>query len=184
MDVVKKKVEELRGWIEVKSKPSQGTTIALHLPLTLAIIDGLLVKVGDLIFVIPLYAVKELFTPDSSKVTHLPGGRVVIQRHGRLFPVARLSEVFGLDGDGGTSLLVLLEHQERALCLAVDEVLGQRDIVVKPLPRVLGRSRGISGCSILEDGGVCLILDVQGLMERVGYEVADNTREGGGHAHG
>ena len=181
MDVVKKKVEELRGWVEVKSSPGKGTIIGLHLPLTLAIIEGLLIKAGGLRYVIPLYAVRELFCPDSDRVTALPGGGKVIRHHGRLLPILFLSEALGFENGKGLEegILVLLEQHERALCLLVDEVLGQRDIVIKPLPKALGRPRGVSGCTILEDGGVCLILDVQGIMERAGYEISQNSREGG-----
>lgn len=169
MDVVKSKVEELRGWVEVKSQKGQGTEITLHLPLTLAIIDGLLVEVGDVKYVLPLFFVKELFINEYRDFVVLPDGKVVIRHHERLLPVVALGEVFGVKGSREKEgVLVVIEGHRRWICLEVDEVLGQRDIVIKPLPRVLGRIKGISGCTILEDGTVSLILDVQGLMERFG----------------
>jgi len=181
MDVVKSRVEELRGWVEVKSAQGEGTSVILHLPLTLAIIDGLLVRVGGHIYVLPLYAVKELFPLDLKDITFLPGGKKVIKRHGKLHPVVSLRELLGIrekERNEG-EILVLLEQKGKELCLGVEEVLGQRDTVIKPLPKRLGRITGISGCSILEDGGVCLILDVQGILERVGYGNFRHSKEGG-----
>jgi two-component system chemotaxis sensor kinase CheA len=180
MDVVKSRVEELRGWVEVKSVQGRGTTVILHLPLTLAIIDGLLVRIGDYIYVLPLYAVKELFPLDLKEVTYLPGGKKVIKRHGRLYPVVSLRELLGMrGGKSEEEILVLLEQKGKELCLGVEEVLGQRDTVIKPLPKRLGKIMGISGCSILEDGGVCLILDVQGILERVDHGNLQHFKEGG-----
>jgi two-component system chemotaxis sensor kinase CheA len=180
MDVVKSRVEELRGWVEVKSVQGRGTTVILHLPLTLAIIDGLLVRIGDYIYVLPLYAVKELFPLDLKEVTYLPGGKKVIKRHGRLYPVVSLRELLGMrGGKSEEEILVLLEQKGKELCLGVEEVLGQRDTVIKPLPKRLGKITGISGCSILEDGGVCLILDVQGILERVDHGNLQHFKEGG-----
>jgi len=180
MDVVKSRVEELRGWVEVKSVQGRGTTVILHLPLTLAIIDGLLVRIGDHICVLPLYAVKELFPLDLKEVTYLPGGKKVIKRHGRLYPVVSLRELLGIrGGKSEEEILVLLEQKGKELCLGVEEVLGQRDTVIKPLPKRLGKIMGISGCSILEDGGVCLILDIQGILERVDHGNLQHSKEGG-----
>jgi two-component system chemotaxis sensor kinase CheA len=180
MDVVKSRAEELRGWVEVKSVQGRGTTVILHLPLTLAIIDGLLVRIGDYIYVLPLYAVKELFPLDLKEVTYLPGGKKVIKRHGRLYPVVSLRELLGMrGGKSEEEILVLLEQKGKELCLGVEEVLGQRDTVIKPLPKRLGKITGISGCSILEDGGVCLILDVQGILERVDHGNLQHFKEGG-----
>lgn len=169
MDVVKSKVEELRGWVEIKSHKGQGTEVILHLPLTLAIIDGLLVEVGGVRYVLPLFLVKELFVHDRQDLVVLPEGKAVIKHHGRLLPVVALGDLFGIKGQGGKDgVLVVIEGHGRWVCLEVDQVLGQRDIVIKPLPKVLGRVKGLSGCTILEDGTVSLILDVQGLMERFG----------------
>lgn len=171
MDVVKSKVEELRGWVEVKSQKGQGTEVTLHLPLTLAIIDGLLVEVGGVRYVLPLSFVKELFVNERRDPVVLPDGTAVIKHHDRLLPVVALGDLFALKGKGQKDgVLVVIEGHGRWICLEVDEVLGQRDIVIKPLPRIIGRIKGVSGCTILEDGTVSLILDVQGLMERFGLK--------------
>lgn len=172
MDVVKSKVEELRGWVEIRSQKGQGTQVILHLPLTLAIIDGLLVEVEGVRYVIPLFLVRELFVQDRRDLVVLPDGKAVIRHHGRLLPVVALRSLFGLGtSDNKEGVLVVLEGHGRWVCLEVDEVVGQRDIVIKPLPKVLGRIKGVSGCTILEDGTVSLILDLQGLMERFGLRV-------------
>lgn len=172
MDVVKSKVEELRGWVEIRSQKGQGTQVILHLPLTLAIIDGLLVEVEGVRYVIPLFLVRELFVQDRRDLVVLPDGKAVIRHHGRLLPVVALRSLFGLGTrDNKEGVLVVLEGHGRWVCLEVDEVVGQRDIVIKPLPKVLGRIKGVSGCTILEDGTVSLILDLQGLMERFGLRV-------------
>jgi two-component system chemotaxis sensor kinase CheA len=169
MDVVRKNIDQLKGRVDVQSSPGQGATISIRIPLTLAIIEGMLVKSGESRHLIPLLAIKESFRPKSEHVTVMPGGQEMVRVREELIPVARLSDVYHL-GNGNGKLdegtLIILENQGKSMCLFIDEILGQMETVIKGLPGFMGSVQGVSGCTILGDGEVSLILDVGGLMER------------------
>jgi len=175
MDVVKKNIDKLKGRVDLQSKPGQGTTVILRIPLTLAIMDSMLVRVGTQRYTIPLLAIKELFRCNSHDITVIPGGQEVVRNHGVLFPVIRLHKVFSVDADHAQldkGILITVDHQERAVCLFADEVLGQRQAVIKGLSEYhVKDARGVSGCTILGDGTVSLILDIKGIVEKA---VRDN----------
>jgi len=167
MDVVRQNVRSLGGRIEVESQPGQGTTIRLVLPLTLAILDGLTVRVGEETFVFALASVLESFSRLGADVQTVKGDREVINLRGEFIPVVRLQKLLGFGTSGEAAarpLLVLVESEGRRAAMAVDELLGQQQVVIKSLETHYKRVEGISGATILGDGRVALILDVQGLL--------------------
>ncbi|MBI1754204.1 MAG: chemotaxis protein CheA [Acidobacteria bacterium] len=169
MDVVRQNVRDLGGRIEVESQPGRGTLIRLVLPLTLAILDGLTVRVASETFVFPLASVLESFQRQAQDVQTVKGDREVISLRGEFIPVVRLQKLLavGAEPDGPSSertLLVLVESEGRRAAMAVDELLGQQQVVIKSLETHYRRVEGISGATILGDGRVALILDVPGLL--------------------
>jgi len=171
MDVVGKNIEQLSGRVDVQSTPGQGTTIILRIPLTLAIIEGMLVRSGEARYVIPLSAIRESFKPESSNVVSLPGGQNMVRVREDLIQVARLVDLFHLgdgNGKGEEEILVILDDRGKSFGLLVNEILGQMETVIKGLPRYIGAVKGVSGCTILGDGDVSLILDAGGVIKRAG----------------
>jgi two-component system chemotaxis sensor kinase CheA len=169
MDVVRQNVRRLGGRIEVESQVGRGTTIRLVLPLTLAILDGLIVRVEEETFVFSLASVLESFQRNSSDVQTVKGDREVINLRGEFIPVVRLGRLMVSEParrPDGTDrvLLVLVESEGRRAAMAVDELLGQHQVVIKSLETNYRRVEGISGATILGDGRVALILDVAGLL--------------------
>lgn len=167
MDVVRKNIEKLGGLVEIQSKQGEGTTVILRIPLTLAIIDGMLVRVGDTKYTVPLLSIRESFRPRAESINITPEGQEVVRVREELIPIVRLHEVFHKQPDFENlteGILVIVESGREPMCLFVDEILGQQQTVIKGLSNYLGRVRGVSGCTILGDGQVSLILDVNGLV--------------------
>jgi two-component system chemotaxis sensor kinase CheA len=169
MDVVRQNIRALGGRIEVDSRPGQGSTFRLILPLTLAILDGLTVRVGEETFVFPLASVLESFQSRQEDIRTVKGDREVINLRGEFIPVIRLQRLLDLGATGsqdagGRPLLVLVEAEGRRAAMSVDELLGQQQVVIKSLETHYRRVEGISGATILGDGRVALILDVTGLL--------------------
>jgi two-component system chemotaxis sensor kinase CheA len=167
MDVVRQNVRALGGRIEVESEPGRGTMIRLVLPLTLAILDGLTVRVGQEIYVFPLASVLESLQRQAGDIQTVKGDREVISLRGDFIPVVRLQTLLGAGAAADASeraLLVLVESEGRRAAMAVDELLGQQQVVIKSLETHYRQVDGISGATILGDGSVALILDVPGLM--------------------
>lgn len=166
MDVVRRNVEALQGSISVRSVKGQGCRVIVRLPLTLAILDGLLVRVATESYVIPLLSVVESIKPGSSDVRSILGRGEVISLRGEIVPLLRLDSMLSLRA-GGTkqqeSLLVIVEDQGRKYSLAVDELLGQQQVVIKNLETNFQKVPGVAGATILGDGRVALILDINGL---------------------
>ncbi len=168
MDVVKQNLEKIKGKVEVQSKPGIGTRITLRIPLTLAIIDGMLVRVGETKCIVPILSIKEAFRPNMSSITVTPDGEELARVRENFFPVTRLHEVLGKTPDShdlDKGILIVLEYQDNRICVFVDEILGQQQTVIKGLSDYIGHVRGFSGCTILGNGEVCLIMDVGTLME-------------------
>jgi two-component system, chemotaxis family, sensor kinase CheA len=162
MDVVRRNVERLRGSIGVDGKPGVGTTITLRLPLTLAIISGFSVGVGDDTYVVPLDAVVECL---EFPRTAGRAGRGVLSLRGRPLPYLRLRDHFRCAGAVPERENVLvLRYYDQQVCLVVDRLLGESQTVIKPLGRVLGDVPGLSGSAILGSGRVALILEVDTLL--------------------
>jgi two-component system chemotaxis sensor kinase CheA len=166
MDVVRKQVEKLRGRVEIHSRMGQGTTFLLKLPLTLAIIDGLVVTIGGDRYIVPLFSVTEMFRPSPDVVFTVQGREEMVLVRERLLPILRLHRRFGLKPrteDPCQALLIVAESESKRFCLMVDDMIGKQEVVIKSLGEGLGKVPGIAGGAILGDGRVGLILDVGGL---------------------
>lgn len=168
MDVVKQNIEKIKGKIEVTSKPGQGSRMILRIPLTLGIIDGMMVRVGDTKCIVPTLAIREAFRPQESAITITPDGQELARVRENFFPVIRLHDVLKKEPESRTlpdGILILIEYQDKGVCLFVDEIVGQQQTVIKGLSDYIGNVRWVSGCTILGDGEVCLILDVGHLVD-------------------
>jgi two-component system, chemotaxis family, sensor kinase CheA len=159
MDVVRKNIHDLGGRVALRSHAGAGTTIEIRLPLTLAIIDGQLVRVGDQVLVVPLLSIVETVQIKNGTVMALPDGSRLCRFRGEYLPVAHLARcLFGRAG--AEELLVVAEAQGLRIGLVVDELLGQQQVVIKNLETNYGPVRGVAGATIMGDGSVALILDV------------------------
>ena len=170
MDVVKRNIEKLRGKVDVRSRPGAGTMFAVRIPLTLAIIEGMVVKVGHNRYTIPINSIKESLQPDSSQITRTPDNLEIVSIRGELLPVIRLHELYRVQSDCRSltdGILIVVENDEKKCCLFVDEVVGQQQIVIKGLSSYLGHVRSVSGCAILGDGDISMILDIDDLINSV-----------------
>lgn len=167
MDVVKRNVEALNGRIYIRTKRDIGTTITIKLPLTLAIIDGLAIGVGDEIYIIPLQSVLELVKVKCEDFTTVTEKLEILNVRDEAIPVIRLCEVVGLEKNSidDSAIAIITAHEGRKFALIVDRVLGQQQIVVKGFGGALPRIKAIGGCTILGDGRVALVLDLAGLLE-------------------
>lgn len=179
MDVVKQNLAKINGKIDVTSRPSQGTKTILRIPLTMAIIDGMLVRVGNAKFIVPILSIKESFRPDPKAITVSPDGQELVRVRDRLQPVLRLHALHDIPPDRHglhEGILIVLESQGTCLSLFVDEILGQQQTVIKGLSDYIGRHgkvQGVSGCTILGNGEICLILDANALAEALAKGVVD-----------
>ncbi|MEP6836207.1 MAG: chemotaxis protein CheW [Gemmatimonas sp.] len=167
LDVVRRNLELIRGRLEISSTPGYGTTFSLRLPLTLAVTDGMLVRVGAERFVIPLTQIHMSFRPEPSMLSTVVGQGEMVLLRGALMPIVRLHRTFSVRGaieNPLAALLVIVGDGAQRTALMVDELLGQQQVVAKPLGDALGRVPGFSGGAILGDGRVGLILDVRETM--------------------
>ncbi len=168
MDVVKKNLEKIKGKIDVYSTPGQGSKIILRIPLTLAIIDGMIVRVGTASCIVPTLSMLEAYRPVMEQITITPDGEELAKVRENFLPIIRLHEILGKKPDSSKledGILIVLEYQETRFCLFIDEILGQQQTVIKGLSNFIGNVPGVSGCTILGDGNVCLILDVGTLVD-------------------
>ncbi len=163
MDVVRRNLESIRGRIDITSAPGKGTTFAIRLPLTLAVTDGMVVRVGSERFIVPLTHIHMSFRPEPSMLSTVVGKGEVVLLRGELMPVIRLHRLFDVQ-DAVQSplegLLMIVGDGDRRTALLVDDLLGQQQVVAKTLAQALGKVPGVSGGAILGDGRVGLILDV------------------------
>ncbi|HHI94780.1 MAG TPA: chemotaxis protein CheA [Gammaproteobacteria bacterium] len=167
MDVVKRNIMALGGGVDVKSVPGEGSTFTIRLPLTLAILDGQLVRVGDNTYIIPLVSIVESLLVDQKNVNEIAGKAEVYQLRSDYLPIIRLYEVFDVEPDRRSlddGLLVVVEGDGKKGGLLVDELLGQQQVVIKSLETNFRRVEGLSGATILGDGTVALIVDVAGVV--------------------
>lgn len=170
MDVVTKNIESVGGVVTVDSAMYVGTAITIRIPLTLAIIDGMNVRVGESRYTLPTTAIKESFRPAAGDIITDPDGGEMIMVRGQCYSIVRLHRRFGVQTDvtGLTQgILIMVEQNDRQICIFADELIGQQQVVVKALPPYvhnLASIEGVSGCTLLGDGSISLILDVQGLL--------------------
>ncbi|MFC1614380.1 chemotaxis protein CheA [Gemmatimonadota bacterium] len=167
MDVVKRNIESLRGNIELMSKPGKGTTVSMRLPLTLAIIDGMIIEVGAERYIIPTLSVIESLRPRQEDISTVAGRGELLCVRGQLMPLYRVSRTLGVFqaiDDPTEGLVMVVEDQGRCVALLVDSLIGQQQVVIKNLGEGLGKVKGISGGAILADGRVGLILDISELV--------------------
>lgn len=177
MDVVRRNVEALQGSVSVKSEEGKGSTITVRLPLTLAILDGLLVRLSDEVFVIPLLSVIESISVSANEIHRIVGVGEVISLRGEVVPLLRLHRALNIksnDQGDEQGLLVIVEDQGRRLALRVDDLIGQQQVVIKNLETNFRKVPGVSGATILGDGHVALILDIFGLSN-LNYDAPQST---------
>ncbi|MDM3318079.1 chemotaxis protein CheA [Citrobacter sp. Ce006] len=167
MDVVKRNIQEMGGHVEIQSRQGQGTTIRILLPLTLAILDGMSVRVADEVFILPLNAVMESLQPREEDLHPLAGGERVLEVRGEYLPLVELWKVFEVEGaktEATQGIVVILQSAGRRYALLVDQLIGQHQVVVKNLESNYRKVPGISAATILGDGSVALIVDVSALQ--------------------
>ncbi len=168
MDVVRRHVQALRGRIDIQSKQGVGTTFFLKLPLTLAIIEGLVIVVGDQRYIAPIFSVKEMFRPTADMLSTVQGVSEMVMVRGGLLPIIRLHRRFNKQPrttvlTEGT--LIVAEAEGHQFCLFVDDLVGKQEVVIKSLGQRFAHVVGIAGCAILGDGRVGLILDMHGIFK-------------------
>jgi two-component system, chemotaxis family, sensor kinase CheA len=167
MDVVRRNIESIRGRIDIHSVLGQGTTFQIRLPLTLAVTDGMLVRVGEERYIVPLTSIALSFRPEVGMLSTIPASGEVVMLRGEVLPVLRLHEVFGIPDAVTTpsdAILMIVGDGEHRMALLVDQLLGQQQVVAKTLGERVGEIPGISGGAILNDGRVGLIIDVASVM--------------------
>lgn len=171
MDVVKANVEKCGGSITIDSKKGSGTTFIIKIPLTLAIIDGMEVTCGDLVFTVPISTIRESFKAEESQIIHDTDDNEMIMIRGICYPILRMHTKFGIETevtDLTEGILLLVETDNKSVCIFADKLIGEQQVVVKPFPKYFARynikSQGLSGCTIMGDGSISLIIDTNSLI--------------------
>ena len=171
MDVVKANVEKCGGTITIDSKKGEYTHFIIKIPLTLAIIDGMEVTCGDLVFTVPISTIRESFMAEASQIIRDTSGNEMIMIRGVCYPILRMHEKFEIEGavtDLEEGILLLVETDNKSVCLFADKLIGEQQVVVKPFPKYLARydikGQGLSGCTIMGDGSISLIIDTNTLI--------------------
>ncbi|KOA18158.1 chemotaxis protein CheA [Clostridium homopropionicum DSM 5847] len=167
MDVVLKGIEKVRGKVYVDSVEGSGTTITIKIPLTLAIIDGMTIRVGQSIYTIPIMSIKQSFKVKGKSIFKDIDGNEMIMVRGQCYNILRLHERYNIKTDVKDiekGILVMVENEGKSICIFADELLGEQQVVVKPLPNYIKKVKGIGGCNLLGDGSISLILDIGGLI--------------------
>ncbi len=170
MDVVVKNLEAVGGSISIDSIEGYGTVTTLKIPLTLAIIDGMNIRVGDSKYTLPTTSIKETFQVKEKNIIKDPDGNEMIMVRGECYPIVRIHEIFAVKTkitDLTKGIMLMIEQDEKGICLFADELLGQQQVVVKALPSYMKSIRkveGLAGCTLLGDGSISLILNIGGLI--------------------
>ncbi len=168
MDVVVKNIQSIGGRLEITSEEGHGSEMTLIIPLTLAIINGIVVQVGSSCFVIETASIKEFVRVTEDTIVQEPSGEEYIVLRGECYPFIRLNEKYQLPDSHDKvdkGVVVVLEHEGRQICILIDRLLQEQEIVVKPIPSYVKKVKGISGCTQLGDGSIALILDIAGLIQ-------------------
>lgn len=171
MDVVKANVEKCNGTIIVDSKVNRGTNFIIKIPLTLAIIDGMEISVGDIIFTVPISTIKESFKVEPEQILRDTDGNEMIMLRGICYPILRMHEKFKIETevtDLQEGILLLVQTDNKSMCIFADRLIGEQQVVVKPFPKYLSKynikGEGLSGCTIMGDGSISLIVDTNTLI--------------------
>ncbi|MEQ8253121.1 MAG: chemotaxis protein CheA [Smithellaceae bacterium] len=168
MDVVRQAIEKLRGKIEIESSVGAGTTFITRFPLTLAIIDGMIVKVGPESYILPTISIRQALRPARDAYTNIVGKGEMINAMGHLMPLLRLYEIFDIEPkhrEPWDGIVIVVDSESGSKCLLVDEIVGKAEVVVKSLGEGLKNIRGLAGGAILGDGRIGLIIDIEGLFD-------------------
>ncbi len=168
MDVVRRNVDSLGGRVEVQTVLGEGSTFLIRLPLTMAIVDGMLVQVGSERYIIPTISISESIRPKAEQFTRVIGKGEMLNVRGEMIQLVRLHDLFGIqngDKDISESLVIIVNTDNDKRGLLVDDLLGQQQVVIKNLDKRLQGIKGFSGSSILGDGLVGLILDIGGIFK-------------------
>ncbi len=173
MDVVRNNIENIGGSIVLESEEGKGTTVTMHIPLTLAILNGMKITVGDSLYIVPILSIRESLEPKLHKVIEDPNGNEMIMIRGECYPIIRLHDVFGVNtevNDFNDGIMILVESEVGAACLFAEKLLGEQQVVIKPMPlyvtKNFGRIKGLAGCSVMGDGGIALILDINRILSQ------------------
>ena len=171
MDVVHTNIKKLRGSINIDSESDKGTMIVIRIPLTLAIIDGMKVEIGNEIYIIPSLNIREVFRSGSYEIVKDPSGEEHSIIRGDCYKIHRLSNILGIEAkDNNEGIMILVESEMGNICIIVDKIIGRQNVVIKPIPKPLTQFEKVqshmSGCSILEDGSISLIFDVNSIISK------------------
>jgi two-component system chemotaxis sensor kinase CheA len=174
MDVVKKNIEKVGGTISIESKKGKGTAISIKIPLTLAIVEGMQIATGNSVYTIPTISIKEAFKAKTKDLIEDIDGNEMIMIRGKCYPIIRMHKHFNVKAnteDLCEGIMIMIEREEKTIVLFTDELLGEQQVVVKPLPNYLIKyplkDNGIGGCTILGNGNISLIIDVMALMSKI-----------------
>jgi len=168
MDVVVQNIQAIGGALEIDSTPGAGSNMSLKIPLTLAIVNGIVMETGNSSFVLETAVIKEFFSVTEDMMIHEPNGEEYVMIRGECYPVIRLGRWYDLKEEYQESvengMMLILEVEDKKICLFVDRLIGEQEIVVKPIPSYIKKVKGLSGCTQLGDGSIALILDPGGLI--------------------
>lgn len=168
MDVVVQNIQTIGGMLDIESVPGLGSIMNLKIPLTLAIMDGIVMETGTSSFVMETGVIKEFIRVREEMMIHEPNGDEYVMIRGECYPVIRLGKWYGMteyQEDIENGMMLILEVEDKKVCLFVDKLIGEQEIVVKPIPSYIKKVKGLSGCTQLGDGSIALILDPGGLIE-------------------
>lgn len=169
MDVVVSNIEAVGGSIVVESGQGEGTTTILKIPLTLAIIEGMLIKMGGGMYTIPISSITETLKAKQEYIFTDPDGNEMITLRGEVYNLVRLDEFFGTKSEAEAiedGVIIMVENEGQKICLFVDELLGEQQVVVKAMPKYIKKAKGISGCTLLGNGDISIIIDVAGFFDK------------------
>jgi two-component system chemotaxis sensor kinase CheA len=171
MDVVKRAINNLRGSVDIETELGKGSTFTLRLPLTLAIIDGVLVEVGEERYIIPTVSIKESLVTDKSNYNRIAGKGETVFIRNKVLPLIRLDEYFQIENaikEPSEGLIIIVESDKHEAALLVDKMIDKQEIVIKSLGESLSSLQGLAGGAILSDGSVGLIVDIPTLLPKTG----------------
>ena len=168
MDVVVKNIQQIGGRLDIDSVEGEGSVFTMKIPLTLAIIEGIVLELASSTFVVESNSVKEFFSADDAEIITEPNGEEYVVIRDEYCPIVRLEQQYHLNLERrvkSQGIIIVLEHESQKVCIFADRLMGQQEIVVKPIPTYIKKVDGISGCTQLGDGSLALILDVGGLIQ-------------------